>query len=137
MLDINTLLVKYPNKDASPTVDFLTGLGYDTVVYGWTSNAYGEGNMEINDTNYAKICEELKAGAYAIVSKSTPGNANGGHKIALYGINDIGEVLVMDSDTMVDRINMYDDGITYHVPLQNITGPTSDIIIVKKRPVES
>lgn len=101
----------------------------------WTSGGYGIEYEDFNDINskdrYEQLCAAIKGGAYALVDSSAT-TANTGHAMVIYGINEIGEMLVLNSDSGSDMMEIYDDLFTMSMPFQNFTGPGSDIIIVKK-----
>ena len=53
----------------------------------------------------------------------------------IYGINDLGEVCVLDSDVLheyyrADGFEQGTDVYTYTIPYQNIVGPSSNFVIV-------
>lgn len=96
---------------------------------GYAATAY---NGTITQSVYQTLCDKLTAGACVYVSMSVKDNVNGGHAVGLYGINDIGEVLVVDSDTGSHLVDIYDDLFTYQMPVQNFTGPCSNFIIIER-----
>lgn len=104
----------------------LEAFGYEVTTY------YGT----ITKADYENICAAIADGAYVYLSMSGANSTDGnsGHAVMLYGINSMGEVLAADSDTGFHNANIYDDGFTYQIPMQNISGPTSDILVVKKKP---
>lgn len=99
-------------------------LGYNTTFYG--------GSTEINQEIMQSIYDALASGGYVFVSISSELGVNYGHAVALYGINDIGEVLVADSAVPTNSVELYDVDFTYRIPFQNITSTTNDVIIVRK-----
>lgn len=88
----------------------------------------------INEASLQKVYDTLAEGGYILINESTSSNVNAGHTVTLYGINSIGEVLVADSDTGCHVVSSYDDleMLLRQTPFQNMTGPDSDILIVKK-----
>jgi hypothetical protein len=86
----------------------------------------------ITQSDFQKVIDALSNGGYVFVSVSSMNNANGGHAVALYGINSNKEVLVIDSDFLAfAQTGIYEAGL-YRAPFQNITGPSSDFIVVRK-----
>lgn len=107
-------------QDNNPTnfqnvAPFFTKLGYKTTVY----------EADITQEIYQAICDALARGAYVYSQVSTDSSADAGHAVALYGINSNKEVLVLDSGTF--------GVLTYRIPYQNLTGPSSNIVIVEKK----
>lgn len=99
-------------------------LGYDVTNY----------TQSITAEIYQELCNALADGAYIHVSISTAGSPDSGHAVVLHGINSIGEVLVMDSDMAgFSNTDLYDERFVYQIPLQNIAGPSSDFVIVRKK----
>lgn len=90
------------------------------------------GDTPITREKYQELCDKLAFGAYAYVVEGLDGDASLGHAVIVYGMNEIGEVLIADSDPMFSEVNLYNEGFTTHMPLQNFTGPTSDITIIEK-----
>lgn len=88
----------------------------------------------LTTTDMQNIYNSLADGAYIIAAMSATNKIDGKHLVALYGVNDIGEVLFLDSDNGAHLLEVYDDLklLTSHMPLQNFTGPSSDFWIVKK-----
>lgn len=115
--------------DKNPTyfanvAPFFHALGYKTTVY----------EADLTKESYQAMCDALARGAYIYTQVSVDNYPNEGHAVALYGINSIGEVLVLDSDTVHSSYKAYgaDDIFTYRMPYQNLTGPSSNIVIVEK-----
>lgn len=112
-------------RDFDDAVSLLADLGYKVTPY-------------VNDDSresYQAICNALAKGAYVYVNVSTANDVNGGHAVVLYGMNSIGEVLVLDPDCMYERYRatgITDDTQKYRIPFPNITGPMRDVIIVEK-----
>lgn len=94
---------------------FFTKLGYKTTVY----------EEAITQEIYQAVCDALARGAYVYNQVSTDNSADDGHAVAIYGINSNKEVLVLDSGTL--------GTLTYRMPYQNLTGPSSNIVIVEKK----
>lgn len=100
-------------------------LGYKTTVY----------QDAITQETYQAICNALARGAYVYTQVSTANNENSGHTAVLYGINGIGEVLILNSSVTFEKFRA--TGITDEVhlsrmPYQNLSGPSSNIVIVEK-----
>lgn len=135
--EVSSLDPSYLTNDKSTrTFDnvepFFTLLGYKTTVY----------TEDITEENYQAVCDALERGAYVyqqVSGDKTSDNApededpdafaqyyeNAGHAAALYGINSNKEVLVVDSGCPSD--------ITlYRMPFENLTGPSSNLVIVEK-----
>ncbi len=77
----------------------------------------------------------LANGAYAIIAMSGMGTAiDGNHAVVAYGVNNLGELLILDSDNGAHLLEVYDDlkVLTSSLPIQNFTGPGSNIYIVEK-----
>ena len=106
------------------TEAFYTALGYETEKYTDT----------LNETAFRAMLDALADGAYVHISVSTTNNPNSGHAIIAYGINEKGEIMFADSDTKVSKVEAYNDKakMTYQLAFQNITGPSSDFVIVRK-----
>lgn len=128
-------LAKHPTNFNN--VPFLfDALGYKTTVYtsepGVINNDTTIDNItvvnttSITQTVYQDICNALARGAYVYMQISTAGLVDSGHVVTIYGISGNGEVLVLDSGTLNGNI------LTYRMPIQNLTGPSSDIVIVEK-----
>ena len=104
---------------------WLTALGYKTTVY----------QSDITQATYQAICDALARGAYVYTQVSTEPYADRGHVVALYGMNSIGEVSVLDSNCLFEKYRPtgipYDVQL-YRMPYQNLSGPSSDIVIVEK-----
>ena len=116
----STLLDKHPayinNADT-----ILKALGYNTTLI----------TGDLTQGNLQNVYNALANGAYIFVAMSSESSINSGHAIVLYGINEIGEVLVADTDAGLGNLEVY-KASKYRVPIQNITGPSSDLIIVEK-----
>lgn len=93
----------------------------------------------INSTLYQKVCNALKNGGYIYTQVSTPviddaTSIDDGHVVVIYGINSNGEVLVLDSATANWGFEEFggETAYTYRMPFQNLTGPSSNFVIVNK-----
>ncbi len=102
--------------------DTAKALGYKTT--------YVTGNITAAD--YQNILDKLAAGAYVYLAIGNLANINGGHAVVLYGVNDIGEVKAVDSDFGYYLVNGGYRAETYELPFQNVTGPSSDFVIIEK-----
>lgn len=93
-------------------------------------------NTGITATAYQAMCDALARGAYVISECSTSGSADRGHVVTIYGINDIGEVLVVDGDDRFHPGDLDDatsrDRLLCSMPFQNLTGPNSRFVVVMK-----
>ena len=98
---------------------------------GYAANTLCVGNQSITAEHYQEICDKLSFGAYVWLHMGFY-YPDSGHAVVLYGMNDIGEVLVADSSSEAANLNLYNEPFTYSVPFQNITGPRSDIVIIEK-----
>ena len=104
----------------------IQALGYTTTMYD---------SINITAEIYQAVCDALARGAYVLAGVSTPTDADSGHMVVLYGINSIGEVLVVDSENTATTVlnGCVDQGkLRYRMPYQNLTGPASTIIIVEE-----
>ncbi len=113
------------------SVSLFQALGYKTTVYSLDSET-----TTITKEHYQSICNALAKGDYVYMEVSTPNDVDGGHIMVLYGINSIGEMLVLDSQSMFEKYRatgIIDDTQKYRIPLQNITGPHCSFIIVEKQ----
>ncbi len=118
---------------------FLNVLGYEVAKF--------TGDTPITQDVLSQIYTALSEGAYVVYGMSRIGNSlsqtaqtiNGAHAGVAYGVNDIGELLVVDSGTATTALDASDDTslCLYQIPLQNVTGPTSDIYIVRKPKAEA
>lgn len=117
-----TPLLNILANDTTGAEKLYNGLGYVTTVY----------TGILNETAFQDILDALADGGYVYVSKSILGNVNGGHAVIAYGVNELGEIMFADSDIKTDKIGIYNELFTYQAPLPNVTGPDSDIVIVRK-----
>ena len=117
-----TLLLNIMADNPTNAEKFYKGLGYTTTSY----------TGILNEAAFQDMLDALANGGYLHISKSTSGNVNSGHAIIAYGINELGEVMFADSDTKTHLVDVYNDKFTYQTPFQNVTGPDSDVIIVRK-----
>lgn len=99
-------------------------LGYRTEVRG--------NYAALTSQDYQYMAEKLTEGAYIYTQVSTMSDNDGGHAVVIYGINDEGEVCVLDSSAVHEQfgIEPNPDLYTYTIPFQNIVGADSDFIIV-------
>lgn len=103
----------------------LNALGYNTTVY----------KDVITQSSYKDLCDALLRGAYIYQVVSTNVSVNAGHVVVLYGINDIGEMMFVDSANMFEPYRAtgnIEDGHYQKAPHQNITGPDCNFVIVEK-----
>lgn len=101
-------------------------LGYATTCNGFRATA-------ITGEKYQELCDKLSFGAYAYLTQSTPGKTvDNGHAVMVFGINEIGELLVVDSANAYNGVNLCEEGFTYWMPMRNFTGPKSDVLIIEK-----
>lgn len=117
-------------------------LGYRTKVYGYTGNT----DLSLSRDDYKALVDALAQGAYVYTQIGTRAHwANdyydGGHAVMLYGINDLGEVCVLDSDVLHEtyRETGFEPDVdiyTYTMPYQNLVGPSSNFVIVYPPNVE-
>lgn len=102
-----------------------TALGYNATVYA----------DQITKASYEAMCAALARGAYVYTQVSTKDYVDGGHAVAIYGINSGGEMLVLDSDLLYERYRPtgLDDSVyVYRMPYQNFVGPDSNFVVVEK-----
>lgn len=117
-----TSLLNIHATNVTESEKLYNGLGYVTTSY----------TGILNEVAFRDILDALANGAYVQISKSTTRDENGGHAVIAYGVNELGEIMFADSDTKANKIGIYNDKLTYQAPLQNVTGPDGDIIIVRK-----
>lgn len=115
----------------------MEALGYSVTRYNNGDSEGGDAELddltdELTEQEFQEILAALADGAYAYISMSKGDNPNYGHGIVAYGVNELGEVMIADSASAAHYVNVYDDRFTYQVPLQNITGPHSQVIVVRK-----
>lgn len=120
--DKDTSLLDTMPSYTSAAVQVYEALGYNTTSY----------TGILDEAAFRDILDALANGAYAHISRSTTSNENSGHAVIAYGVNELGEIMLADSDIKTNSIGIYNELFTYQAPLQNITGPDSDIIIVRK-----
>lgn len=124
---------KWPGEFTN-TSDFFEALGYRTSAHG-----SGDGN-DLTVDDYKALTTALAQGAYvytqaALLTSWASGYFDGGHAVMLYGINELGEVCVLDSSILHEgyRETGFEpdfDVYTYTMPYQNIVGPSSNFVIV-------
>ena len=117
------LLDIHPGNSFAHANTILQSLGYETTVYQ---------GVNTTKTILNNIYNELSNGAYIYLVVSTDNSINDGHTVAVYGVNDIGEILYVDSDNYGYGALIYDDLFKYRNLLPNITGPKLYAIIAKK-----
>lgn len=86
----------------------------------------------LTEDAFRDVLDALAAGAYVHIAQGTSSNVNAGHAVIAYGVNELGELMIADSGVLTNRVGVYNENFTYQIPLQNMTGPDSDIIIVWK-----
>ena len=121
--DIDPTLMSQKVTRISYGASLLTALGYEVTYYG----------NEITAEIYQNMCEKLANGACVITTCSTASNYNGGHAVAIYGINEYGEMRVVDSDYGNEIVGIFDDLGTYEIAFQNMTPPVADFAIVERK----
>ena len=108
-------------------------MGYRTKVYGTAS--------DLSKRDYKAMVDALAQGAYIYAQVSVHdlwingNNPDTGHAVVIYGINDLGEVCVLDSGISHENFRQcgFDQGTdvhTYTIPIQNLVGPSSNFVIV-------
>lgn len=100
-------------------------LGYKATVY----------TGAVTTESYEAMTAALARGAYVYAQISTTGYVDSGHAVVIYGVNEGGEVLVLDSDVLFERYRptgISDDVYVYRMPYQNLAGPESGFVIVEK-----
>ena len=78
------------------------------------------------------MLDALAEGGYVHISQGTTSDVNSGHAVIAYGVNEIGELMIADSAPMTNRVGVYNENFTYQISLQNMTGPDSNLVIVRK-----
>lgn len=102
-------------------IKFLQVLGYNIEVI----------TEPLNSSALQKIYNALSEGAYIHASVGIPTDVDGGHCVTFYGVNDIGEMLCIDSSGSLSGVDIY-EALMYSIPIQNMTSDNSNMIIVKK-----
>ena len=119
------------NDDWTGVIDnvdnLFKALGYQTEVHGK--------DAPLSSKDYKALVDSLAHGAYVYTQVQEEDSANNPHGVAIYGINDLGEVCVLDSYTLHEnfRESGFEPNIdiyTYTTPYQNITAPNRDFVIV-------
>ena len=87
--------------------------------------------ITIIGSDLAKVYQALKDGALLYLSHMIIGNTSGGHATLCYGINDIGEMLISDSDSPLRYIEIYTNH-TSSKQIYAIGDSNIDVVIVKK-----
>ena len=120
------LLEENHPKHDSKRIAFIEALGYKAEMHTGT----------LDTAAYQSICDALARGAYVYISIGAGTNVNDGHGVVLYGMNDIGEVMVLDSNYMMHTMHgsaVEREFMTYCLPLQNVTGTTNEFVVVEKK----
>ena len=95
-------------------------LGYNTTHY-----------ESIGETELQNIYDALSDGAFLYKRTMVQGNLDSGHAVVVYGVNDIGELLVTDSAPFNNLVGVYEN-LTYTMPIQALDTSQCDVIIVQK-----
>ena len=122
---LNSELLNLYMGNPDNTATILTALGYTVTKL----------SGEITKATLEQVYSALASGAYVYCGMSATSNVNGIHAITLYGVNGIGEMLVLDSDSgghFFDDFNNQ-EVLTCQIPLQNLSGPSTTIYIVEKK----
>lgn len=88
----------------------------------------------VTTESYEAMLVALARGAYVYAQVSTTGYVDSGHAVVIYGINEGGEVLVLDSDVLHERYRptgVGNDVYVYRMAYQNLAGPESGFVIVE------
>lgn len=110
---------------------------------GYRTEVHGNGS-ELSKENFQALLDALAQGAYVFsqvhtyekwTDTNTEEDYDGGHAVVLYGVNELGEVRVLDSNVLYEgfREEGFEPDIdvyTYTMPYQNMVGATSDFVIV-------
>jgi len=107
--------------------DLFIALGHRTEVRGK--------DHSLDSKDYKALVDALAHGGYVYTQVQTLDDTGGLHGVALYGIDELGDVCVLDSLTMHEpfRDVGFEPGVdiyTYTTPYQNLVDPTQDFIIV-------
>lgn len=122
--------------DFTSVAPMFEALGYRTEVHG--------NGSDLNRQDYQALVDALAEGAYIYTQVGTYSNwekdwdetePNAGHAVVIYGINDLGEVCVLDSDVLHESFRQGGlepnvDIYTYTMPYQNMVGSSSNFVIV-------
>lgn len=132
-------VIKDGNNPASnnKAIELLRALGYKVTPCKVDSNGEMVDNSARTKADYQALCDALARGAYVFAEVSNSSDVNDRHAVVLYGINEIGEVLIADS-AYGSELSLGEPGINrnnfvYRMPYLNTTGPNSDFIIVEKQ----
>lgn len=125
-----------PGDDHSAKAGLLfSDLGFKVTEYRNTGNS-------ITKEEYQAMCDALARGAYVYTQTATPktstsqGSPSHGHVVVAYGINEIGEILFLRPDNLAENYRTVCDIDAlqlYRMPYQNMSGPTTNFVIVEKK----
>lgn len=116
---------------STQAVEIFEALGYSVDYYSIVDNG-AITNCEITNSPLQKIYDALADGALLYKCISTYTGINGGHVVIGYGVNEIGELLVADSDNTLSDLGIY-KSLKYSMPLQALGTANCDIIVVQKK----
>lgn len=131
----NDMLTEHPDKHFLEAVDLLYNSKWESyrpeAIKDLPLGCYmGSKNYNSTDSDVSPkerlrfIYRTLASGGYVVLEVNTPNEATGGHAIMLYGVNDIGEVLVVEPSHPTQYFEPACDKLTYSIPIQNFTHPT-------------
>ena len=83
-----------------------------------------------NSANLQDMYNALTSGALVIAETITH-DSNGGHAVVFHGINDRGELLVVDPSAIADERNGY-KAATYSMSIKNLCVPGNQFMIIRK-----
>lgn len=114
--NINPTLRNTFESNSQSTTNFMNSLGLNATYY-----------SSITQTSLQAIYNALSSGGYACVEVGTNEKISG-HTVVIYGVNENGEFLVLDSesDTYADKSNY----LMYSLPYKNMIAPGAKLIIV-------
>lgn len=118
-------LEQYPITYKATYVKYLEAVGYTVE----TTNAKGNELLVGSDLQY--MYDVLAAGNLVILGVCVENAATAGHCVVVYGINENGELLVVDSGATM-RGNGADGAYIHPMPVQNFTKSSFDFVVVKK-----
>ena len=114
--NINPTLRNTFQSNQEDCATFFTNLGLNATLY-----------PKYDQTSLQAMYDALAMGGYVCILVGSGANTMG-HTVVVYGINENGELLVLDSvsDTYDDRSNY----LVYSIPYKNILDPSTEFIIV-------
>jgi hypothetical protein len=124
-LEQDLTLAQRPLTYKETYIKYLEAVGYTVE----TTNAATGNELTVgNDLQY--MYDALAAGNLVILSVCIGNDAGVGHCVVVYGINENGELLVVDSDGKAQSSGVYGAYI-HQMPVQNFAKSNFDFVVVK------